>query len=151
LFVWDPKHSVGNVEVDRQHAHILELINVVERAAASGDGKDTVDVVVHHLVRYVGLHFHSEEQLMSLVGYPGTETHRREHHQCLMKLAEFSSANEQNRLNLKELATYLREWMITHTFFSDRLFVPYVNHHPSAALAWAEQAKQEEIEVESGT
>jgi hemerythrin-like metal-binding protein len=148
LFVWDPKHSVGNTEVDRQHAHILELINVVERAAVSGEGKDTVDVVVGHLVRYVGLHFRSEEELMAMVGYPSVETHQHEHHQCLVQLEEFAKANDDNRLNLKELATYLREWLLTHTFFSDRLFVPYVNRCPDRALAWAEEA-HERLEVES--
>jgi hemerythrin-like metal-binding protein len=141
MFVWDNKHCVGNAEIDRQHRHIVQLANAVEAAVRSGDGQDTIDLVVDHLVRFIKLHFQSEERLMEAIGYADLEAHRAEHALCLQRFEDFLVRIHNGAASLQDLVGYIREWLLTHMFSSDHDLVAYLQSDPDATREWAEDAE----------
>ena len=142
MFVWDQMHSVGNGEIDRQHAHIVELINMLAVAASSGHGQATLDSVLHHLQRYMNLHFRSEEKLMAAIRVPELKAHATEHQQCLTQIESFVAAAHINELDLHGAVAYLGEWLLTHTLSSDRSYIPYVEGAPEIAREWEKEARE---------
>jgi hemerythrin len=121
----NPDHHVGHEEIDAQHDHIIELVDALTRAH-SGVAKDTSDVLLEHLARYLRWHFRTEEDAMEEAHFPELEQHREEHRACIARMDEFAAGlKETGFLDLSTVASYLTEWMKLHTFNSDQKAASY--------------------------
>ena len=75
---WDDKFLTGNVEIDKQHMQLFEIMNefIVEK-------KERTDlkylILSIDLLGYCQKHFETEERLMLSVDYPFFEEHKSEH------------------------------------------------------------------------
>ena len=69
LFQWDQTFATGSPVVDRQHQHLVEIINRFGVLLTS-DASDTreIDKVCDQLIEYLNYHFAQEEQFMDAVG-----------------------------------------------------------------------------------
>ena len=78
---WDVSYDVGVPSVDKQHRHLVDLINSLynaclgERAELEATFRD----VMKELVDYVMIHFKDEEAIMEQINYPGLKEHRQKH------------------------------------------------------------------------
>ncbi len=138
VVIWTDEYRIGNDEIDRQHQHIVALVNSLEVASASGDGARTCDMVLTHLLWYLAQHFSSEEQLMAAVEYPDIEEHRREHSECRRRMAQLVSSIERGEIDVKDCVPYIRTWVHEHMLGSDRRYAVWVKEKPEAVLHWAE-------------
>nr|WP_253714580.1 hemerythrin domain-containing protein [Treponema sp. OMZ 803] len=83
---WDVSYDVGVPSVDKQHRHLVDLINSLynaclgERAELEATFRD----VMKELVDYVMIHFKDEEAIMEQINYPGLKEHRQSTN-CLLK------------------------------------------------------------------
>lgn len=129
---WRDAMSVGEEMVDSDHKHLLDLINAFEIAIAGKIDHKKVARVLLGLVEYTGEHFAREEELQLAIRYPYHESHRRAHRDVLRKLSdivgEYTKATEgpvRDRM-VRDLANFLKEWLVDHIIQSDLRMKPYV-------------------------
>ena len=129
---WRDAMCVGEPMVDDDHKHLVDLINAFELAIAGNIDHKKIARVLLGLVDYTGEHFAREEQLQLAIRYPYHESHRRSHRDVLKKLSdivtEYSLAPPgpaRDRM-VRDLATFLKEWLVDHIIQSDLRMKPYV-------------------------
>jgi len=123
---------VGEETIDADHKHLVDLINAFEVAISGTIDHKKVARVLLGLVEYTGEHFAREEELQLAIRYPYYESHRRSHRDVLKKLseivAEYTKAGNgpgRDRM-VRDLANFLKEWLVDHIIQSDLRMKPYV-------------------------
>ena len=76
LIQWSPQLSVGVAEMDRQHQHLVGLINRLHDAMVRGEGAEILGPVLDEVVRYTHTHFAAEERLLAARKYPHLADHK---------------------------------------------------------------------------
>lgn len=131
---WRDAMCVGEPMVDDDHKHLVDLINTFELAISGGGKIDHKKVarVLLGLVEYTGDHFAREEELQRTIRYPYHESHRRSHRDVLKKLSdivtEYSLTTDSAKRDrmVRDLANFLKEWLVDHIIQSDLRMKPYV-------------------------
>ena len=140
---WTSEHSVGNAEVDRQHLHIVDLVNSLTIAKDSGHGAGTTDLILTHLQRYIQAHFVAEERLMELVGYPELDAHRKQHIVCTLELQRLLEAVESSEISAVDCAPRLRQWLHEHLLGTDQHYVRWLNENPKRVAEWQREIAEQ--------
>ncbi len=123
-FEWTPAWSVGVPGLDRDHQHLVAIINRLSGSMA-GNGEaasDKSSTLLGELAEYGQRHFKSEEAYMRHIGYPGLGEHILEHRDFLEKMGAFTIAASCGVLDPAELYRYLSTWLREHVFGSDMRF-----------------------------
>lgn len=129
---WREAMCVGDPTVDDDHKHLVDLINAFEIAIAGKIDHKKIARVLLGLVEYTGEHFAREEELQLAIRYPYHESHRRSHRDVLKKLSEivavYTKAPEGPARDamVRDLANFLKEWLVDHIIQSDLRMKPYV-------------------------
>lgn len=124
---WTPKLSVGIVEIDNQHKHLIELLNLLSNALKTGQGRQIQGDMLRALADYAILHFRTEETYMEQVRFPGLEEHRKEHQDFITKVLEFNEEFHAGNVFLTiEMMKFLREWVEHHIATTDQDYAPYL-------------------------
>lgn len=86
--------------------------------------------IIRKTVEYIKLHFADEEKIMEAVDYSETEKHKARHREFSQKvcqlLKEFDKVDFQTGI---KFARFLRDWILQHIAFEDKLFVPEVTQY----------------------
>ena len=128
--VWDKSIEVGDAILDAQHRHIVDLMNALHNAAA-GEGLDTADVVLHHVVRFLQHHFETEEAVMNQIGYPEAEEHAAEHRRLLAQIADGArSVEAEGQPDANRLGVTVWSWMHEHTSTWDQRYAEMLRVRP---------------------
>jgi len=121
---WEALPSTGVPLLDHQHQALVDCVNELETAGASGRLLLTV-YAMDRLRDYVHSHFAAEEDLMRMHGFPGLEAHIAEHRAFTAKLFELMNANVRKN-NTVELVAFLNQWLSQHVGGTDMAYVPYL-------------------------
>lgn len=131
--------KTGKLSVDEDHRHIIDFINLIEKAdMAKLDEKVSADLIMR-LVEFLKAHFQREEIIMNM-----TEYHlRREHianHAAMVEtldlmLKEFIASG-----NKSTLMQYIADWYRHHAKTDERLLADYLSPMDGAERASARQA-----------
>ncbi|MGE5490163.1 MAG: bacteriohemerythrin [Actinomycetota bacterium] len=129
-FPWDDKFVTGLTEVDRQHHHLVDLINGFGDLLASNNAQDKqkLDGMFQELAAYAVEHFSTEEQLMRTA--PCDERHYKRHKgehddfvkqvmQMRQSLGDLGSATD-------TLLRFLTSWLAFHILGSDQVMARQV-------------------------
>ncbi len=118
---WREEFSVGIIEIDSQHKHLLGLYNNLVDAVYTGQSVRSLGNCLDELLQYVVTHFTTEEQYMKKYGYPNYEIHKKEHDDLREKTyhihLEFTRG--QPVLNI-EVLDFLKQWLANHVLISDQ-------------------------------
>jgi hemerythrin-like metal-binding protein len=126
--VWNDALSVNISEIDHQHQHLIDLINILHDAMKQGRGKEVLSVTLDELARYAVEHFAAEEKLMQKYGYPEFSAHKAEHESFIKKVTDFQNGFIAGKLLLSiEILTFLRDWTINHIAETDKKYVPFLS------------------------
>lgn len=123
---------VGHPMVDGDHKHLVDLINAFELAIERDIDHKKIARVLLSLLEYTGEHFAREEQLQLAIRYPYHESHRRSHRDVLKKLSDIigeysrAPAGAMRDRMVRDLAGFLKEWLVDHIIQSDLRMKPYV-------------------------
>jgi diguanylate cyclase (GGDEF)-like protein/hemerythrin-like metal-binding protein len=115
---WNVTHSVGIEEIDGQHAHLADLVDVL--SAALKDSADTAAIAasLQELVSYAEFHFATEERLMAEFGVPSVLSHRNAHRRLLEDIRNLDVDGDLPSISL--ILRYMREWLFRHIDGFDR-------------------------------
>jgi hemerythrin len=113
---WTKTLSVGVEALDRQHQHLIALLNRLRDVIHGPDEIAVVGNVLEELVSYVGYHFAEEERLMAEAGYPHFELHRNSHAEIAKTVGDMLRTYQADPSSLAagELHEYLTDWVILH-------------------------------------
>jgi hemerythrin len=146
---WSDNYSVHDVEIDKQHQHILSLVNALSTAAASGEGANQADLLLMHLLRYIERHFRAEERLMELLGYPDLNAHTEQHLSCTRRLRALRDAVRAGEIKVLECVPSIEKWLHDHLLGSDQQYSAWVARDKEAVRQWAEEMRREPFGTEA--
>ena len=133
LITWENKYNLGIPVIDEQHKKLLDLCNELHKGlllyrSNEGAGWQTaLSSTVREAVQYTKFHFDTEEKILAAVGYKNLAHHKQCHAEFVNTLTQilltFQDATLQTAF---DFCTYLKEWVLTHISYEDRLYVQCV-------------------------
>ncbi|MBI4893177.1 MAG: hemerythrin family protein [Acidobacteria bacterium] len=127
LIEWSDALLIGVEEVDRQHRHLVEILNRLHEAMQTGGKSRDVVRVMQDVVRYTKYHFETEERYMAAAGYPELAAHRLKHRAMVAKVGAFSEEVLSGKSTVTmRLMTFLKEWLSRHILETDKRFGEYM-------------------------
>ena len=128
LVAWNHASAVGVEAVDSEHAIMIDAMNELRLALASGAERVQANELLGRLIEITRIHFRNEELLMERYGYPGVAEHRREHQRLITQLVE-STRRLQNTEHggMNDLLCFLHDWFIDHVLEWDHQYGPWLN------------------------
>ncbi|MBI5108220.1 MAG: hemerythrin family protein [Rhodocyclales bacterium] len=129
--VWRDAFSIGYRQIDDDHRHLLDLINIVEGVLTGEYALGRLFDAIDDLATYTRQHFALEERLMMAAMYPGIDRHKAAHRELIEQLQkaakpirELKAAEPLSTLTIPEeardaLVGLLRHWLVDHIIKED--------------------------------
>lgn len=118
--MWSDSFKVGVEAFDKDHRHLIKLINDLHGGLVSGFGISEMTFILDDLVRYTVVHFKREEDLMEKHSYPTLEEHRREHKALTEQVLDFQTQLKAGKKAFTiELMGFLKDWLTNHILKTD--------------------------------
>lgn len=125
---WDSSYEVGIEMVDKQHRHLIELMNELYNACL-GDRNDLEEKfkdVMKELVEYVMVHFKDEEKIMEKINYPKFKEHKQKHEYFVKEILSAVSAYRNGKQFVPNtFVRFLRDWLFNHILINDKELARY--------------------------
>jgi hemerythrin len=112
LPAWNVAHSVGIKEIDSQHAHLADLIDVLSAALKDGADMAAVAASLAEVISFAEFHFATEEELMTEFGVASLLSHRNAHRRLLEDIRNLDVGGDLPSISL--ILRYMREWLFRH-------------------------------------
>lgn len=113
-FVWTEQLNTGIEVIDQQHRRIVEYINQLEDARASGYPRTEISFIINELVDYTISHFAFEESMQEEAGYPFLKAHKKVHDLFAQRVAEYQTRFNRGEDVAKALSSLLVTWLFNH-------------------------------------
>jgi hemerythrin len=128
LVTWSHSFSCGVKLIDDQHMELVNLVNELFHHVTGNQvqEKDYFNRVIHELVRYVRVHFATEEKIMQATRYSGYDEHKKVHESFVATVAQnIKDYQEGKRLTLSTFTKYLKDWILSHIAVMDKQYFEY--------------------------
>lgn len=117
---WNDRYRVGDDRVDRQHQHLFELINDLDRKIATGTVRQDSLQTIEALVDYVLQHFADEESVMQQINFRDIIRHRWHHSEFAGKIADMAlDWGRGKEISAEEIRDFLTDWLLNHILTED--------------------------------
>ena len=127
---WSDSLSVGIEFIDNQHKHLIGLTNELYQACKlGGNTLDTVfKTTMHRVSDYVHLHFAAEQKLFTMINYPDSAEHKKEHDSLIYKVIKtLKEYGSDKSFVPMDFVVYLKDWIVVHIANSDQKYGVYYN------------------------
>jgi hemerythrin len=121
---WNADYATGIPEIDAQHSYLFELTNRFIRGIHGDSEMPALQQILSELSQYAGRHFAYEEQCMLAAGYAHLDEHRKSHERLSDRIVQYTSEVEAGRLEPRDLAEFLRNWLKLHVLREDMRYIP---------------------------
>jgi len=132
LITWSNKFSCGIKLLDEQHKGLVALVNELFNHV-TGDEKQEYDYfnrVIGEAVKYVKIHFATEEKMMLAANLPDYATHKKAHVHFILTVAEkINNYNTAKRFNLFTFTKFLKDWILSHIALTDKQCFEQITNH----------------------
>lgn len=155
-FIWDKHFVTGLEEVDKQHHHLVDVINQFGELLTRRETLvfDSIEAVFGELAAYAQYHFKEEETLMVAAGIDGRHLvhHKHEHANFLQEVTQMHDAiTPDDPDKVKSLLKFLIYWLAYHILGSDQSMAKQViairaGHSPEDAYHTEERMKEGAVE-----
>gem|GEM_PF-186397 len=127
LISWDDEFSVGIDAIDRQHKHMLSLINKIDEVIQEGGTYEQFAPVLNDLIDYTDRHFAHEERLLDDNHCPDIGRHKRSHVRLREELLRWrEKVAEAGAEDMREHMLFLRIWFPGHILNVDKSDADYL-------------------------
>jgi len=120
---WNDNLLIGVAQIDNQHRKLVEAIDRLMDACASGKGSTEIGQILNFAADYAKEHFRDEENLQERYAYPGINAHKRLHTQFVMNInaliQDFGRTGPNIALTGK-LTKTLVDWLVHHISIEDQ-------------------------------
>jgi hemerythrin len=125
---WSDSYSMGIKVIDDQHKGLLNFVNDLLNHATGNEyeEREYFKSVIQEAVKYIKVHFETEEKLIMATKFPGYAEHKMIHdgftRAVLKSVKDFESGK---RLVLEKFAYFLKDWVLTHVAVEDVKYAEY--------------------------
>lgn len=133
LVTWSDKFSCGVKLIDDQHKQLVELVNEMFNHVTGNDIQEHnyFNSVIQEAVKYVKLHFATEEKIMFVTKFMGYAEHKKEHEDFLNTILDnIHDYEEGKNLTLSTFTIFLKDWILSHITLIDRQYIDYLRKKP---------------------
>lgn len=120
---WDENFVTGLTEVDKQHRHLVELINQFGNLLAQDQmTPESINELFSELCAYTDYHFNTEELAMQKAGIHQDHFsfHQQKHKRFLEQVIQLRNEVAAERgTNLNDLYKFLMNWLVYHILGTD--------------------------------
>ncbi|MBF0604166.1 MAG: hemerythrin family protein [Nitrospirae bacterium] len=118
--IWSESLSIGVKEIDKDHQHLIGLLNILIWSIEQKKEKSEVEEALGGLLSYTSWHFRHEERLMQTFDYGKFQKHKDEHmgliDQAVALREAFATRGEEIT---PEIIEFLKSWLSHHILGTD--------------------------------
>lgn len=124
---WDTEFECGIESIDKQHKHLIEIINKFVKGLHQGTGNRQMTEVLNDLIGYTQEHFRFEEKMIEEAGYEGFKQHQAMHRQLIQDIERFQYNYEvDGQRVIQDVTNFLQYWISSHILKNDKAYVSAV-------------------------
>lgn len=128
ILEWKNSYSVGIERLDKQHRHLLELINQLSTLDPTSPGRKELFTLLNAFAEYAQTHFETEEQYLKRYDFPGLAQQQREHIAFTADVFRLAQQLEQADPSIyTKIAAFVKDWYISHILGTDREYIDFLN------------------------
>lgn len=126
IFPWNSNFEIGIAVVDRQHRHLVKLLNELAESYMHDGREAELERIINALIDYAGYHFRTEEALWAEL--PEDDMLLAEHvtaHNDFVDQVRVMQARLQtddSTVLLEDLLSFLLTWLVHHILYEDKHF-----------------------------
>ena len=131
--IWSDQFNTGSVEIDNQHRHLVDLINILIENRNTSTNPELLTETIEQLILFIEKHFADEERILKAADFPDVEHHQDHHLDFIENTAEqFNlTLNNKNRFP-EELTNMLYEMWLHHMEHEIPEFRAFFTQHQQA-------------------
>lgn len=117
LLPWDGSLDTGIAQVDREHRHLVQIVNLLHRQRVQGADVPRLRAVCEELADYARQHFAHEDELMDAwpLDPSHVAAHRRAHRDFIERIGQAQTLIETDAAAVvDELMAFLVKWLVHH-------------------------------------
>jgi len=125
---WSSKLSCGVKLIDDQHKGLVNLVNEMFNHINGNEVQERnyFNRVIQEAVKYVRVHFATEEKIMIATKFAGYAEHKKEHDSFVLAvLNNVKDYEAGKRLTLVSFTRFLKEWILSHIAVMDKQYFGY--------------------------
>lgn len=128
LINWNQSYSVGNLEMDKQHKKLIDIINKLFKSFKEGNAQNIFDDILNEMIEYANFHLNSEEKLLFKYDYPEKEKHEQLHQSFRNKIGELKQMMKNGSQDAHyKLIEYLKKWWSNHILVEDMKYSEFLS------------------------
>jgi hemerythrin len=128
IVTWSDRLSCGIKLIDDQHKGLVDLVNDMFNHATGNSIQehDYFNIVIQEVVKYVKVHFATEEKIMIATKFSGYAEHKKAHDSFVLAVVEnINDYNAGKRLTLSAFTKFLKNWILSHIAMMDKQYFEY--------------------------
>lgn len=131
---WNDTLKTGVQDLDEQHQSLVEIVNRLNDALATGreDRRKAVGVILSELLDYTITHFRCEEGYMESIGFPQLEDHKRLHVDLVERLQKRVAIYIAGQAMEISLMSFLSDWLVNHILGEDSKYAAFARKREDA-------------------
>ena len=125
---WSDSYSMGIKVVDEQHKGLMEFVNDIFNQRIENEKEELIWFrnIIQQMVKYIKIHFQTEESLMQATNFPGYVDHKKIHNTFVLTVIKAAREyDEGKRLVRAKFAFFLRDWIQSHIAIMDKQYSEY--------------------------
>jgi len=129
LIEWSNTFVCGIKVIDDQHKGLVDLVNELFNHVTGDEEQERIylNKVIDEAVKYVKVHFVTEEKIMNATKFQGYIEHKEEHRKFILTVAEHMEYfNSGKRVSLMSFSKFLKEWVLSHIAVVDKQYFTYI-------------------------
>jgi len=123
LVKWSDNLSCGIKLLDDQHKGLVALVNEMFNHVTRDEAQEHeyFNKVIQEAIKYVKIHFATEEKLMLAAKIPGYIRHKKAHGRFILTVLDnVYDYKIGKRFNLYKFTKFLKDWILSHIALMDK-------------------------------
>jgi hemerythrin len=128
IVTWSDRLSCGIKLIDDQHKGLVDLVNDMFNHATGNSIQehDYFNIVIQEVVKYVKVHFATEEKIMIATKFSGYAEHKKAHDSFVIAVVNnINDYKAGKRLTLSAFTKFLKDWILSHIAMMDKQYFEY--------------------------
>jgi len=129
LITWSSTFLCGIKLIDDQHKGLVALINDMFQHVTGNQAQEHkyFSNVIQELIKYIKIHFATEEKILLATKFAGFSQHKREHDFFIFTVMEkVNEYNVKKYINLSAFTKFLKDWVLSHIAIIDKRYFEYL-------------------------
>ncbi|MCL2763520.1 MAG: bacteriohemerythrin [Treponema sp.] len=128
LISWSNTFACGVKLIDDQHKELVELVNEMFNHVSGNEEQEReyLNDVMQKAIKYIKVHFATEEKIMTLTKFSGYASHKRAHNGFIVIIID--TLNEitcGKHISLYTFTKFLKNWVLSHIAVMDKQYFEY--------------------------